>query len=83
MGIVLHGKVKAIAPASGSQLTLLPPDNSTGNFTKLVQRIPVKIALDPGYPLQGRLRPRLSTDVTVHASVRAPGKNAYAEAPQS
>jgi membrane fusion protein (multidrug efflux system) len=82
-GVVLHGKVEEIAPASGSQSTLLPPDNATGNFTKIVQRIPVKIALDPGHPLQGRLRPGLSTEVTVHASGRVSGKNANAEVPQS
>ena len=82
-GVVLHGKVEEIAPASGSQFALLPPDNATGNYTKVVQRIPVKIALDPGHPLQGRLRPGLSTEVRVHASGRASGKNANAEAPQS
>jgi len=79
-GVVLHGKVEEIAPASGSQMALLPPDNATGNFTKVVQRIPVKIALDPGHPLQGRLRPGLSTEVTVHAS-GASGKNASAGSP--
>ena len=45
-GQVFRGKVIEIAPASGSQFALLPPDNATGNFTKVVQRIPVKIALD-------------------------------------
>src|SRR5579862_209870 len=45
-GRVFHGKVIEIAPASGSQFALLPPDNATGNFTKVVQRVPVKIALD-------------------------------------
>jgi membrane fusion protein (multidrug efflux system) len=74
-GVVLHGKVIEIAPASGSQFALLPPDNATGNFTKVVQRIPVKIALDPGHPLEGRLRPGFSVVVTVHAS----GKNAKPE----
>jgi membrane fusion protein (multidrug efflux system) len=82
-GFVLHGQVEEIAPASGSQSALLPPDNATGNFTKVVQRIPVKIALDPGHPLQGRLRPGLSTEVTVHASGRASGKNANEEVPRS
>ena len=67
-GVVLHGKVAEIAPASGSQFALLPPDNATGNFTKVVQRIPVKIVLDPDHPLQGRLRPGFSAEVTVHAS---------------
>ena len=82
-GVVLHGKVVEIAPASGSQSALLPPDNATGNFTKVVQRIPVKIALDPGHPLQGRLRPGLSTEVTIHASGRSSDKTANAEGPQS
>jgi membrane fusion protein, multidrug efflux system len=77
-GVTLHGKVVEIAPASGSQFALLPPDNATGNFTKVVQRIPVKIALDPGHPLQGRLRPGFSVVVTVHAS----GKNAKPEESQ-
>jgi membrane fusion protein (multidrug efflux system) len=77
-GVVLHGKVIEIAPASGSQFALLPPDNATGNFTKVVQRIPVKIAIDPGHPLQGRLRPGFSVVVTVHAS----GKNAKPEESQ-
>jgi membrane fusion protein, multidrug efflux system len=67
-GVVLHGKVAEISPASGSQFALLPPDNATGNFTKVVQRIPVKIVLDPDHPLQGRLRPGFSAEVTVHAS---------------
>jgi membrane fusion protein, multidrug efflux system len=82
-GVVLHGKVEEIAPASGSQSALLPPDNATGNFTKVVQRIPVKIALDPGHPLQGRLRPGLSTEVTIHTSGRSSDKNANAEGSQS
>ena len=74
-GVVLHGKVIEIAPASGSQFALLPPDNATGNFTKIVQRLPVKIALDPGHPLQGKLRPGFSVVVTIHAS----GRNAKGE----
>jgi len=45
-GQVIKGRVLEIAPASGSQFALLPPDNATGNFTKVVQRVPVKIALD-------------------------------------
>lgn len=55
-GIVVSGRVDSISPASGSQFTLLPPDNATGNFTKVVQRIPVKITLDTGHPLEGQLR---------------------------
>jgi membrane fusion protein, multidrug efflux system len=82
-GVVLHGKVEEIAPASGSQSALLPPDNATGNFTKVVQRIPVKIALDPGHRLQGRLRPGMSIEVTVHASRKAVERTANAEGPKS
>ena len=63
-GQVLHGKVLEIAPASGSQFSLLPPDNATGNFTKVVQRIPVKIGLDDtGFA--AKLRPGLSVIATV------------------
>jgi membrane fusion protein (multidrug efflux system) len=61
---VIRGKVVEIAPASGSQFALLPPDNATGNFTKVVQRIPVKIALDDT-TLAARLRPGLSVTTTV------------------
>jgi membrane fusion protein (multidrug efflux system) len=63
-GEVIHGRVLEIAPASGSQFALLPPDNATGNFTKVVQRVPVKIALDDS-TLAARLRSGLSAVVTV------------------
>ena len=56
----LRGRVERIAPASGSQFALLPPDNATGNFTKVVQRIPVRIALEKGQPIIDRLRPGMS-----------------------
>lgn len=59
-GMVLKGKVIEISPASGSQFALLPPDNATGNYTKVVQRVPVKIVFDPGQELLARLRPGLS-----------------------
>jgi len=63
-GQLIRGKVVEIAPASGSQFALLPPDNATGNFTKVVQRIPVKIALDdPAFA--ATLRPGLSVVATV------------------
>ncbi len=64
-GQVIHGKVIEISPASGSQFALLPPDNATGNFTKVVQRVPVKIALDDP-SLAAKLRPGLSVIATVH-----------------
>lgn len=63
-GQVIHGKVVEIAPASGSQFALLPPDNATGNYTKVVQRVPVKIGLDDP-SLAGKLRPGLSVIATV------------------
>ncbi len=59
-GVVVRGHVDSIAPASGQEFALLPPDNATGNFTKIVQRIPVKIVLDAGSPLAGDLRPGMS-----------------------
>jgi membrane fusion protein, multidrug efflux system len=62
---ILHGHVSEIAPASGSATALLPPDNATGNFTKVVQRVPVKILFD-GNPSGDILRPGLSAEVTVH-----------------
>jgi membrane fusion protein (multidrug efflux system) len=63
-GRVFHGKVLEISPASGSQFALLPPDNATGNFTKVVQRIPVKIVLDDT-AFAAKLRPGLSVIATV------------------
>ena len=63
-GQVFHGKVIEIAPASGSQFALLPPDNATGNFTKVVQRIPVKIAFDDANQAD-KLRPGLSVTAIV------------------
>ena len=66
-GRVVHGKVLEIAPASGSQFALLPPDNATGNFTKVVQRISVKIALEDS-TFAKSLRPGLSVIATVRTS---------------
>jgi membrane fusion protein, multidrug efflux system len=63
---VFHGKVQQLSPASGSQFALLPPDNATGNFTKVVQRVPVKIVFSPGQPYLDRLRAGFSAVVTVH-----------------
>jgi membrane fusion protein (multidrug efflux system) len=63
-GQLFRGKVVEIAPASGSQFALLPPDNATGNFTKVVQRIPVKIALDDTATAE-KLRPGLSVIATI------------------
>jgi membrane fusion protein (multidrug efflux system) len=63
-GQLIRGKVVEIAPASGSQFALLPPDNATGNFTKVVQRVPVKIALDDS-AFATKLRPGISVIATV------------------
>lgn len=63
-GKIFRGKVVEIAPASGSQFALLPPDNATGNFTKVVQRIPVKIMFDDPN-VASSLRPGLSVIATV------------------
>ena len=72
-GATVKGHVDSIAPASGEEFALLPPDNATGNFTKIVQRIPVKIAIDPNDPLRGDLRPGMSVIATVDTKVPAPG----------
>lgn len=60
----LHGHVDSLSPASGLEFALLPPDNATGNFTKIVQRVPVKIVLDD-HGLTGLLRPGMSAVPTV------------------
>ena len=62
---VFHGHIDSFAPGTGSQFALLPPENATGNFTKIVQRVPVKISLDPGDPLIARLRPGLSAEAVI------------------
>jgi membrane fusion protein, multidrug efflux system len=59
------GRVDSVAPASGLEFALLPPDNATGNFTKIVQRIPVKIVFDGRDPLLGRLRPGMSVNASI------------------
>ena len=64
-GLVLKGRVEQVAPASGSQFALLPPDNATGNFTKVTQRVPVKIILDDRQGGTERLRPGLSVVATI------------------
>ena len=60
------GAVESIAPASGAEFSLLPPENATGNFTKIVQRIPVRIVVPPAVAREGILRPGLSVVVDVH-----------------
>jgi membrane fusion protein, multidrug efflux system len=67
-GVLLRGRVDHLSPASGSSFALLPPDNTTGNFTKIVQRVPVKIVFDPDQPAVQRLRNGLSVIATVRIS---------------
>jgi len=64
-GHEFHGTVESLAPGSGSDFALLPPENATGNFTKIVQRVPVKIALAASDPMVSVLRPGLSVEATV------------------
>lgn len=77
-GQVVHGHVDSIAPASGQEFALLPPDNATGNFTKVVQRIPVKIALDRGNASIVELRPGMSVIPTIETRAQAPIRQAAA-----
>jgi membrane fusion protein (multidrug efflux system) len=71
-GVTLHGKVSGFSPASGAKFSLLPPENATGNFTKVVQRLPVRIELPAGHALAGRLRPGLSVVARVDTRTGAP-----------
>ncbi|MDR3462073.1 MAG: HlyD family secretion protein [Beijerinckiaceae bacterium] len=64
-GTVLTGRVESWAPGAGSVFALLPPDNATGNFTKVVQRIPVKVVLDPNPKLGILIRPGMSVVATI------------------
>ncbi len=68
-GVTLKGHVDSLSPASGLEFALLPPDNATGNFTKIVQRIPVKIVLDDS-ELTGLLRPGMSVEPTIDTKGR-------------
>jgi membrane fusion protein (multidrug efflux system) len=77
-GTVLHGRVDSWSPASGAQFSLLPPDNATGNFTKVVQRIPVKIVLDPDPSLGELLRPGMSVIATIDTNSVPPKSRADA-----
>jgi membrane fusion protein (multidrug efflux system) len=78
-GEVLRGHVDSWSPASGAEFSLLPPDNATGNFTKVVQRIPVKIALDPDPSLGDLLRPGMSVIATIDTGSHPPESVAQAK----
>ncbi|WP_066736199.1 HlyD family secretion protein [Cupriavidus sp. D384] len=68
-GKVFHGRLESLAPATGAQFSVLPPENATGNFTKIVQRVPVRIVLDDADARLGLLRPGLSVvaEIDTHA----------------
>jgi len=68
--LAVRGFVNSIGPASGQEFALLPPDNATGNFTKIVQRIPVKITIDRRDRLAGLLRPGMSVTATIDVRSR-------------
>ena len=61
-GREFNGHVDSIAAATGAKFSLLPPENATGNYVKVVQRVPVKIVLEPGQDPEHRLRPGMSVD---------------------
>ena len=77
-GQIVHGHIDSIAPASGQEFALLPPDNATGNFTKVVQRIPVKIALELEEGSAVELRPGMSVIPTVETKSQARVRQAAA-----
>jgi membrane fusion protein (multidrug efflux system) len=77
-GQIVHGRVDSIAPASGQEFALLPPDNATGNFTKVVQRIPVKIALNRDNNSPVELRPGMAVIPTIETRASAPDGHAVA-----
>ncbi|MEI2457434.1 MULTISPECIES: HlyD family secretion protein [Lysobacter] len=86
-GAVLKGRVERLSPATGSEFSVIKTDNATGNFTKVAQRLPVRIAIDPDQELAQRLRPGLSVEATVdtasaidEAAVRRAEQAAAAEA---
>ncbi|MCZ0753276.1 HlyD family secretion protein [Aeromonas enteropelogenes] len=68
----VEGIIDSLAPATGAKFALLPPENATGNFTKIVQRVPVKIRIPEPGPLAGKLRPGLSTEVIVDTRTPEP-----------
>jgi len=74
-----EGTVESLAPASGSQFSLLPPENATGNFTKIVQRVPVRISV-PAKDADGRLRPGLSVVVDIDTRTTPPEAGQHAQA---
>ncbi|MBO9499033.1 MAG: HlyD family secretion protein [Novosphingobium sp.] len=69
-GIALKGHVESLAPAAGSEFAVLKPDNATGNFVKVPQRIGVRVRVDPGQPEAERLRPGMSVEMTIDTGAK-------------
>ncbi|WP_207484095.1 HlyD family secretion protein [Arenibaculum pallidiluteum] len=76
----LTGRIERFAPAAGSEFSVLRPDNATGNFTKVAQRVPVRIAIDPGQDLAAELAPGMSVVVSVDTAAPAAAPAARAKA---
>lgn len=69
-GATLTGQIEHISPATGSEFSVLPPDNATGNYVKVAQRIPVRIRIDAGQAQARRLRPGMSVEVSIDTSAQ-------------
>ncbi|MFN3512495.1 MAG: HlyD family secretion protein [Phenylobacterium sp.] len=78
----IKGRIESFAPATGSEFALIPVENAVGNFTKIAQRLPVKIAVDADSPLAGALRPGLSVKVKVDVTADTGPSFAEAQAPR-
>ena len=74
---------ESLSPATGARFSLLPPDNATGNFTKIVQRVPVRIVVPADGPLAPLLRPGLSVTVTINTKGFIAGRPVVAATPQA
>jgi multidrug resistance efflux pump len=79
----LRGHVEQIAPATGSEFSVIVPDNATGNFVKIAQRIPVRISIDPNQELAARLRPGMSVVASIDTKAGRVGAPAPARTPES
>ena len=75
-GHALHTHVDSLAPATGVAFAAIQPDNATGNFTKVVQRVPVKLTIDPGQPLSAKLRVGMSVEASVDTGSKPSGLHA-------
>ena len=72
-GALIEGMIDSVAPATGSEFSFLPAENATGNFTKIVQRVPVKIAIRPGQALSRSFKPGMSVSVAVNTGIQDSG----------